>query len=169
MDPDYQPVTDWWRVQDVPEEYCTAHQIVRICDQCGGTANAFSQTVHDACRIVISPIMGIYKYENEVLLPFFPNAFRSPLDPKPYGISHLSEGLTNLTDLNILLPAENTGTDSANPSLWTKLDGTDASCSCKSSIRFPIPGSNLSEDDPFGSDDLYDLNEDIFDILDYWH
>lgn len=159
LDPNYQPVTDWWRAGEAPQEYCCAHQLVSLCDQCGRIANSYSPSSHWECQIVISPAMPIYKYTNEILAPFFPGALRSPLDPQPYGVQIESGVLTPESLPDILTPdipgslTPSSG-DSNNTALWERLDGAQTTCTCS---RIPFP------DTEFDNDSDSDTHLDSFD------
>ena len=80
-DADHKPVTDWFRSDKVPSEYCDMHVSLDICVSSNAVATQFcpAESVQQVSYILIRPDSQFYNFADEYLYKAMPNAIRTEL------------------------------------------------------------------------------------------
>ena len=83
LDPNHQPVTDYFLIGHTPEEECTIHQPEIICTATGMVSGPYCplEMQQDGTVVVLPEDSEYYQLETEEILSYFPN-LRLPPDPE---------------------------------------------------------------------------------------
>jgi penicillin-binding protein 1A len=85
-DEEHKPVTDWFRSDKAPSEYCDMHVSLSVCTASNAIATQFcpQDSVRQTSFILIRPDSQFYAFADEYLYKAMPNAIRTELSADEY-------------------------------------------------------------------------------------
>ena len=85
-DTDHKPVTDWFRADSAPTQYCDMHVSIDICMASGGIATQFcpAESIQTTSYLLIRPSSQFYAFEDAYLMKAMPNAVRTEMTAEEF-------------------------------------------------------------------------------------